>query len=178
MLQDGTRQTRIPEWKIQASALRKSLGIAEHVRPWAACPRKYTGLKVTPRVLEMIELAAIFHLGSEKASAFMQLKQQPALLQRELAEVYVDVSQNPCRRPWTNLAGISKCLTTSSQIYSFKRDGVVLPLELMGWQGHRHALSLGSDMMPQDLKELAGQGISLPCLAVVIVSLAASEAFS
>ena len=144
--------------------------------------RKLVGVPRTARATEMLNLAALAHLGGEKAVNLSKLARTQACkvsseMQATLCDVFVDISQNPNRAPWTNEQGISKCLTTSSAWYSFARDGMVLPLELMAFQGHRTSLQIPDSMSPSSLKQLAGQGICLPCLATLIMVLASCGAF-
>ena len=173
----------MPQWKIEAHNLRKTLEVPVDYLPWTSGNmRKLVGLPRTARATEMLNLAAIVNLGTERALELSKLARTQACkgsseMQSALQDVFVDVSQNPNRAPWTNASGVSKCLTTSSSWYSFSRDGMVLPLELMAFQGHRSSLNIPDSMSPSSLKQLAGQGICLPCLATLVLALAACGAF-
>ena len=162
---------RVPAWKSQSVELRNRMEVDLRYKPWTTTGKKFTGLSKTSRALECIDLAAISHGCTSPA-----VSKRTTCNMDKLTDVFVDVSQNPCRMAWTSAKMLNKCLTTSSLIYSFGRDSVVLPLELMIWQGHRADISTKG--MPQNsLKQLAGQGINLPCLAVVIAAAAACGAF-
>ena len=94
-----------------------------------------------------------------------------------LSNVYTDISQNPIRRNFTNARGITGTITTSTMLYSFHRDGIILPLELMMLQGHRRDFSIPYNMTSMQLKELAGEGIFLPCLGVVLWAMYITKGF-
>ena len=67
-------------------------------------------------------------------------KKKPALtkklIQKAISGVVVDVSQNPCRRNYTNSEGMAHTLTTSTELVHLERCSAVHPRELMFLQGH------------------------------------------
>lgn len=85
-----------------------------------------------------------------------------------LKQVFVDISQNPCRRPYTNTKGITGTMTTSSAYFSFGRDNMVTPFEQLLWHGHSRALKVPDSVRAGQLKALAGEGMSLPCVGLVL----------
>ncbi|CAE7266385.1 unnamed protein product [Symbiodinium sp. CCMP2592] len=161
---------RVPAWKSQAVDLRNRMGCAMDYKPWTRKQRHFQGLHMLPRPLEVVELAAIAHVGPPP-------QKQHGRMRQLLRDVFVDVSQNPVRQPWTNKSMISPCLTTSTVLYCFERDRVVLPLELMCWQGHKADIIVPATMSQSSLRDLAGQGICLPCLAMLIGAAAGCGAF-
>jgi hypothetical protein len=88
-----------------------------------------------------------------------------------MQHVYVDTSQSHGRRCFTSDSGNTNCLTTSTQLYSFGRDSLVLAKELMFLQGHKRDIVIPSGMSDAKLADLAGEGICLPCLASVLWAL-------
>ena len=88
--------------------------------------------------------------------------------QERLKHVYVDVSQNPIRRPFSGGTGVTGTMTTSSLFYSFARDGAVLPFEMLMWHGHSRLLKVPDSTKSLELKELAGEGMSVPCLGSIL----------
>ena len=99
----------------------------------------------------------------------------PSAKQTALQDVYVDVSQNPKFGPMASVASgaadILGCLCTSTCLYSYGRDRALLPIEHMYLQGHRRGFSIPDRMPSNRLRQLAGEGMSLPCLATVIWSM-------
>jgi hypothetical protein len=53
-------------------------------------------------------------------------------------------------------------------IYAFSRDSLLVPLEHMLLQGHKRTISIPDQMSGKQVKELAGEGMSLPWLALII----------
>lgn len=164
----------MPAWKVQARELRQDMGVPSRLHPWTP-GRKLTGMPRSARVLECLDLACLQFLGSDR----IQSGQAADLdIENETRDLFVDVSQNPIRKAFTNSAGVSKCLTTSSSLYSFHRDGTVLPLEHLMFQGHGKEVCIPTTMTQAELKELAGEGICLPCLGAIMISLLSAGCFA
>ena len=163
----------LPAWKGQEAEIRRSLG-SKGLMPLMCLPgRTFLGLQQTQRNMTCIDLALLQFLGVDGARNLTKCSQTTA--EAMVAELFVDVSQNPCRKAFTNPSNkVSKCLTTSSSLYSCGKDRVVLPLELLFFQGHNADLQIPADMKQDALKELAGEGICLPCLATLVVALVGS----
>ncbi len=87
-----------------------------------------------------------------------------------LKDVYIDISQNPQYKAWTSSKGVAPCLATSTMLYSYGRDRTLAAFELTLLQGHRRSFQFPDHMKCSQIKELAGEGIFLPCLATVIWS--------
>ena len=125
----------------------------------------------TKRVLEILDCVAIACMGGANAAANVMNGRNPAkAMQAALDDVYVDVSQNPQRRAYSRSNGILKCLHTATCLYSFKRDGVILPIELMFLQGHGLDIKIPPSMRQKQLHDLAGNGICLPCLGSILLA--------
>ena len=148
------------------------------LKPWSSLPVRYTGFEPTDRVRELLDLVVVAKLGVNICRQILELgpEQAVAQLSASLSSMYVDISQNPSRRPYTNDDEISKRLTTSSRIYSFARQGLALPLELLYWQGHSRSVRLPHDMPQNRIRDLAGEGICLPVLGSIITGLRMADA--
>lgn len=85
--------------------------------------------------------------------------------------MFMDVSQSHTRHAHTGSDGCQKCLTTATQNYSFSQDRLVLPLELLHWQGYPSTLKVPFNVSQNDLRDFAGEGMFLPSLATVIWSI-------
>ena len=130
---------------------------------------KGTGVPGTPRVHQIIDAVAVLKLREFGALNRVTLESFQTM-KDVLKDVFVDISQNPRQRCFTNRQGINHCLATSSQLYSYGADRMLLPFELLLLQGHRRGLQLPSNMRSNQIKELAGEGMSLPCLGTVVWS--------
>jgi len=176
------RLLTLQKWHVQIQDWRSDLGCVgrlEILRPWTHLRnRKYLGIKLTSRILAILDLVTIQVLGgAEKTARLLNLCSEEvytSTIEFAMKDIIVDLSQNPCRKAFTNVSGISKCMTTSSQLYSYKRDGVILPCEQMYFQGHGRATKFPPEMSQKNIHDLAGQGISLPCLGAVFVALLAT----
>ena len=85
-----------------------------------------------------------------------------------MKDVMLDYSQNPFRRAFTNSCGRNYTLTTSTTLYHFGRDRILLPPEYMRMQGWDSTMVVPGDMTATELRVLAGEGMALPCLASVL----------
>ena len=167
------------QWQLQAKDIRKTLRVPVSVKPWSSRRQEFdmTGLSQTNRTLEILDLAVIDtlvakHQGSA-ADAIFDLNRATSTggLKALMSDIYVDVSQNPARKPWTNRAGVSKCLTTSTQMFSLARDRMVLPLELLYLQGHTREVRVPPSMSQSSIRNLAGEGMHLACLGTLLYCL-------
>lgn len=148
------------------------------MRPWTDMPgMRHRGLPVlTPRVQSLLDLAVLAKLGTEAKTLVSRREWKE--IQARMQHTFVDISQNPCRQPWTNPTaanGVSKCLTTGSEIYSMGLQRMVLPNELLFFQGHSRAVCIPENMTRRSLTALAGEGICLPCLGSLIYGLLRSK---
>ena len=163
---------------MQDASLRLSKNIAVDLRPWTQKPAvRYSGLgRVGERVRCLLDLATADRLGPRADDVVRKAKATGNWheVDKAMKGVFIDLSQNPARRPWTNQKNVSKCLTTSSRIYSFEEQRVVLPLEHLLFQGHRRSIVIPESMPPRSVARLAGEGICLPSLATIVWSLACS----
>ena len=161
---------------MEVQAWLEKLGVDDRqpkLRPWTGLPdRKYMGITPTQRVKAILDAVTIEVLGGARNTR-MVLQQRDAAseIERAMWDIVVDLSQNPGRRYFSNAEGVAKCITTASKLYSFRRDRVVLPFELMLLQGHSESLKVPQGMRPKELAELAGEGICLPSLGLIVTSL-------
>ena len=157
------------KWKEQSGAWRQDMDVGANVKPWTSQPNfEGIGVKHTDRSLELMDLVALQTvLGSQCRNPIQKALRHPQWMKDQLGKVFVDLSQNPVRRCFTK-RGKTPCLTTSSMIYAFSRDSLLVPLEHMLLQGHKRTISIPDQMSGKQVRELAGEGMSLPCLALII----------
>ena len=156
------------QWRVDSRKWRGQLQITPTFSPWTSRTEfRGQGLPQCERVLDLLDLVVAQKISDLQLSGRMSFK----ALQEKLADVYVDVSQGHVRRPFTPQKGPSHCLTTSSAVYSFARDAMVLPLEMLMWHGHKSSVTLPPNMSQKSLAKLAGEGMALPSLGTVIWAL-------
>ena len=152
-------------------------GRLSDLKPWTALPnRKYAGMHLTERAASILDCVAMETLGGARsAKAATQRTDAEQFITHALSDVLVDLSQNPARRAFSS-NGVAKCLHTGTLLYSFHHDRIVLPIELMLLQGHSSSMQVPSGMSQRELHDLAGMGIAVPCLALILVALMATGA--
>ena len=164
------------QWELQISAWKVALGatgLLSDLEPWTTMPRlRLAGVSPTTRVKEILNCVCMEILGGAYVTQELMKKQNfHRLVRKQMAGVVCDLSQNPHRRAFTNVDCISKCMTTSSILYSFQHDRVILPVEMMLIQGHRENLRIPVSLSPGQLHDLAAMGISLPNLATLVLGI-------
>ena len=163
-------------WQHQASLWRQKLGVPKKLSLWTQNPDFVgQGLPQTERVRELVNLAAMQAVGGT-LQTISQAKSDRKFLKKQVANLVLDVSQNPERHAFTK-QGKFPCLTTSSSLYWYARDGMLVPLEHMLLQGHRRTLTIPKSMTPKSLRHLAGEGMSLPCLGLIVWCMAMTKQF-
>ena len=152
-------------WTSQCARWRESLGLPSDTKLWSA-DMAARGMSNTPRIRKILDLVAAQKL---KPIGFRKvLNMSHADKQKLLRGTFCDVSQNPKFASFTNESGNTGCLATSTTLYSFGRDRVVLPIELALFQGHRRGILFPPEIKSSQIRSLAGEGMSLPCLGSVV----------
>ena len=123
------------------------------------------GLHLTKRVEAILDTVAAQHLGLQNLDLPFGRKKNM------LRDVFCDISQNPKFKAFSNSSGVAPCLATSSTLYSFGGDRMVLPVESLYFQGHSRGIKIPTAMKSSDIKQLAGEGMALPCIGSVIWAL-------
>ena len=155
------------QWKAQSAAWRGSLEVTQNFSPWTQ-HRAFKGLGV-PRNKRVYGLVDCCWMQACKRK---RLRLNHTLTEEGLKAgvhkgLFVDISQNHIRRPWADSASGLRTLTTSTKLYHFGSDRMLVGKEYLMFQGY------GTDVCPanlsdNDLKNLAGEGICLPCLGHVL----------
>ena len=91
-------------------------------------------------------------------------------IQECVATTLVDLSQNPCRRSFTSRENCNHALTTGTELVHLGEWRRVVGREHLYLQGHSRSTVVPWDMSDRSLRNLAGEGIALPCLAVCLVA--------
>ena len=165
-LEQGIDQEQQTKWVQQAKAVRESLPVGmRQEKPWSRRAR-LQGISKTARVLELLDIA---YLCQKK----MLLETDPDVADQKVIEGLVcDTSQAISRRPWGSLC--TRTLTTSSQLYSFEKDRLLLPhesLRMLGFQSQNLSSVCKFGISDSDLSDLAGSAMSLPAVTCAALSL-------
>ena len=171
-LEQGTDQEQT-KWEQQSKAIRESLPVGmQQQKPWS--PRaRLQGISNTARVLELLDIA---FLCQKK----MLLETDPDVTNEKVIQGLVcDTSQAISRKPWGSLC--TRTLTTSSQLYSFEKDRLLLPHEsfrMLGFQTQNMSSVCKFGISDSDLSDLAGSAMSLPAVTCAALSLIYASAIS
>lgn len=155
------------QWQVQACRIRQQFKVSSLCKPWTSMEcLNFRNIAPNKRIGELLDLAVIRYVGPQKACTLGSTE-----LRQACAELFTDTSQNPARFPHTSDEGLARCLTSSSIVYSYHADRLVLPLEHMLWQGHEMEVKIPEGMSQKNLRDVAGQGMHLPCLACLVAVL-------
>lgn len=161
---DGARDapgSSLRAWERDSANIRARCGVSPGFAPLSSGQnREFRGLEMTPRVKDLLDCIVIERMVAEGSSLTDALQ--------GLGHTIVDVSQSHTRRAYTSPDGVHKCLTTSSQLYSMGHDRVIMPLEMLWFQGYPRQLKIPMALSASHLKHFAGEGMCLPCLAHVL----------
>ena len=151
-------------WKAQATEWSEKLGVPVSVDMWTGRDKfEGVGLPKTARVQTLLNLTAVEKMQQARAQSAAQGQQ--CSIDDVLEDCFIDVSQNPSRKKFSTR--VVPCLCTSTRLYSFARDRCLFPLEYLRLQGWGLDVQT-SACSPQKVKEMAGLGMSLPCLGAII----------
>jgi site-specific DNA-cytosine methylase len=117
-------------------------------------------------VLDLVDCAWVH---AQKRARFASTNE--AIQNKLPDELIVDVSQNHCRRPLSNLEGYAPTLTTSSAWYHYGLDRQLTPREHLFLQGHSQTTQVPSEISSTSVRSLAGEAINLACLGCLVWSL-------
>ena len=130
--------------------------------PWTSKHQQGTqGL--SKRALDLVDCVAM----QKWKRARLPARASTELREEVLRDCIVDTSQSHARHPYSSEQGVAHCLTTSSRLYSFRRDRVLLGLEHLFLLGYPMNTKLPETMSENAARSLAGEAVALPCLAVL-----------
>ena len=122
------------------------------------------GLPRTPRILDLLDIAACTRLNSQGGSRHGHTGSR-------FGSFFVDTSQSHSRRCWTGAEGQNRTFTTSTELYHFGHDRIVLPWEMLLMLGFPGNVRVPRDLNPRDLKTMIGNSMSLPSVGTLLWSL-------
>jgi hypothetical protein len=161
----------LSSWRAESAAWRDKLGVSPKHSLWTQQPGfKGQGLSKTERNLDILDcVTAQFCKDLPKKTL------GPVLAAME--NVIVDVSQSHGRKTFTNKDSCNQALTTSTELYSFAKDRVVIPQECMYLHGHSLATVFPHSMTQTDIKVLAGEGMALASVGTILWALYVTKKF-
>lgn len=160
--QEDAAAAAFKKWQSESALWREHLRISATYSPWTS-RRDFVGKYVprTDRVMDLLNLVCA-HCCEPV------LRKTAKQINSAMSGVFLDISQSHGRRCFTNAAGFSHTLTTSSLLYSYQRDALLFPEEHMFLHSHSQSLCFPPRMTPRQIRTLAGEGMAAPCLGQVI----------
>ena len=145
------------EWSKDSLKARKALNLTCDDQPWTQKARiLLKGLSKSDRARDNVNLVWA------KACT---LADRPFSDQRIASNLYSDVSQAFPRGAWGAPSSISQSDNTT--VYSFKRDRIIHPKEMVLSLGYRRTPNFDG-ISNSRIRELSGQAICLPALATLL----------
>ncbi|CAE7834440.1 unnamed protein product [Symbiodinium sp. CCMP2592] len=139
------------KWKLKAAEARIAIGTSRD-------DFVGEGLRLTARQQDLIDTVAAKVLLSKRGQLAVDV----------LKDTYLDISQGHDRMKHSRADGVACTFTTSTLLYSYSEDRVVLPLEMMLMHGFPRSAIAPRSIGQRALKDMVGNGMSLPCLATMV----------
>jgi site-specific DNA-cytosine methylase len=150
-------------WVIESAKWRTTLNMSPNFKPWSSLSSfSGDGVSQTDRVLDILDCVAECKLKT------MSLPRTALNVKEHLKDVYCDYSQSHGRHCFTGSKGINHTFTTMTEMYSYCRDSIVLPIEMLLLHGFPKDIQIPDSMTPGQLKTMVGNGMCLPCLATIV----------
>ena len=116
------------------------------------------GLRLSARHQDLIDTLAVKLLLAKRGQHALDV----------LKDTYLDISQGHDRMKHSRADGVACTFTTSTLLYPYSEDRVVLPFEMMLMHGFPRSAIAPRSIGQRALKDMVGNGMSLPCLATMI----------
>ena len=148
---------------------RRKIGVVENFRPWTGRRAfRGVGLNRSPRVLDLLDCYVAAELKKQEALLLQNVDCERVDVEDLMQGKFMDVSQSLNRHAHTNANGCNHALTTSSVLYDFTRDCVLSGREMLALHGQPKDFIIPPDVPESVVRELAGEGMSIPSLSSVI----------
>lgn len=157
------------KWPVESAEWRKKLQMPKAFAPYSEGRQGVINLKGTKRVWDLLDCAAVQVCRSKKARLDN--------MKKALNDAIVDVSQSHGRRPVSNSQGVAHTLTTSSQLFSYRQERLLVPFEHLLLQGYPSNTKIPKELSDRDVRSLAGEAIALPSLGTICWALYLLRAF-
>ncbi len=160
---------RSEAWTDPTSAPRPTWGESPSMlHRWRGTPTApvLRGVPSTKRARELLNVAFLKACESEQVCT-AEAAWWPEPRRKVARSLFVDVSQAVTRSPWAKHA--LKTVTTTTELYSFERDTMVEPEELL--RLHGRPVPLGHSCEARELRDLLGNCMAVQTLATVMRAL-------
>ncbi len=154
-------------WATQSKSIRSKLKVSADFSPWTTRPEAVVARTLHPRYRDLTDLAMATVWKSEVAMA-KKLKVPPPTIDSLRSNLFCDLSQGALRKPWSQ--GSVRCLIQGSLMYTYEADALFRAEHHFRLQGMRDGLDF-SQLTDADIRGLAGEGLCLPCIGVIIWAL-------
>ena len=160
------------KWWKESVTWRNSLGVSPKYSPWTSRAEfRGAGMRLNDRKKDLLDVVVADRMyRSKKLHQGLDSKQIAELMK----DVWLDVSQSHSRKVTSTAP--RRTLTTSSEVYAFGRDRVLLPTEHLALQGH-FAPTLKLPLTARQVRSLAGEGMALPSIGSVLWCLFLTKRF-
>ena len=176
----GGLQGEVSQWSAQLRSLRTELGVSQMFQPFDRLGQSIDGLRLTPRVRGILNWVVALKLKDQMSKDAISSNSQVSkkYIQDAMQTVFIDVSQNPCRRAYTPRCGVNHCLTTSTSLLHLGVSRVMVPAEYFLFQGRSATRTqFPENISNRTLQQLAGEGMFGASLGTVVWSLYLLGAF-
>ena len=157
------------QWKAQSAAWRSSLEVPSDFSPWTGRDNFVgRGLPRSKRVFDLVNCGWMEACKNKRLKITRNVTEAGINAQIHQSLV-MDISQNHVRRPLSGEdSGPMRTLTTSSSLYHYRLDRMLVAKEHLLLQGYPEGICVPSSMTEDNVRKLAGEGIFLPCLGHVL----------
>jgi hypothetical protein len=157
------------KWRTESASWRDSLNMSPSFSPWTSRPGVVLeGVGATARVADLFNCITASKMQAVRKLQTQQRDRQMLDVKQIMQNMYTDYTQSHGRRNFTTRAGYNHCFTTTTELYGFDIDRVVMPIEMLMMHGWKMETVIPSSLLPMDLKTMVGNGIALPCLGAVV----------
>ena len=81
---------------------------------------------------------------------------------------FVDLSQALERKTFSCQSKALPTMTTSTLLYSYDQDAAVVGRDMLNMQGQPKAVVVPGDIKDHVLRDLAGEGMAVPCVGLIV----------
>ncbi|CAE7197677.1 unnamed protein product [Symbiodinium sp. CCMP2592] len=161
-------------WQRDSATIKKQLGVSPTFKPWTS-RRGFLGggLGNNARMLEALDCFVASELKRVQPNADCE----PVHVQSMMEGKFMDVSQSVKRNKHSTPTGFVHTLTTSTLLYSFSLDRVLSGREMLSLHCQPRDLVIPEEVRDSQVRDLAGEGMALPCLASVVWCLYLTKQF-
>ena len=157
-------------WKTASSKFRERYGVPEDMKPWTGRKQfQARGIRLTERICDILDCAAI-RTCAEKGLSLEEMS-CPRKVESAMAGWRVDVSQSLDRLKLSGPGKPLQTFTTSTQVYLYAQDRILLPEEMLLLHGQSTRPRSAAGVSQELHRQHAANGMALPCLGMLVWAL-------